>query len=188
MLSCFSHVRLCATPWTAAHQAPVSTGFSRQEYWSGLPFPSPISAHTAGQNKMRVVIISFTFYHVLAKIHETFGGFPGDSWERKWQPTLVLLPGKSHVWRSPVNYNPWGRKESDKTEWLHFHFLSGDSDGKDSACSARDLGLIPGWGRSSGEGNGYPLQYSCLKNSMDRGAWHAETVHVVAKTWTQLSG
>ena len=41
MLSRFSHVRLCATPWTAAHQAPLSRGFSRQEYWSGLPFPSP---------------------------------------------------------------------------------------------------------------------------------------------------
>ena len=42
MLSCFSPVRLCAILWTAAHQAPPSTGFSRQEYWSGLPFPSPI--------------------------------------------------------------------------------------------------------------------------------------------------
>ena len=41
MLSHFSHVQLCATPWTAAHQAPLSTGFSRQEYWIGLPFPSP---------------------------------------------------------------------------------------------------------------------------------------------------
>ena len=41
LLSCFSRVRLCATPKTAAHQAPLSLGFSRQEYWSGLPFPSP---------------------------------------------------------------------------------------------------------------------------------------------------
>ena len=41
MLSCFSRVRLCVTPWTAAHQAPLSTGLSRQEYWSVLPFPSP---------------------------------------------------------------------------------------------------------------------------------------------------
>ena len=43
LLSHISRVRLCATPWTAAHQAPLSTGFSRQEYWSGLPFPSPLS-------------------------------------------------------------------------------------------------------------------------------------------------
>ena len=42
LLSCFSHVRLCATPETAAHQAPLSLGFSRQEHWSGLPFPSPM--------------------------------------------------------------------------------------------------------------------------------------------------
>ena len=46
-----------------------------------------------------------------------------------------------------------------------------DSDGKESACNARDPGSIPGLGRSSGEGNGNPLQYSCLENSMDRGAW-----------------
>ena len=43
MLSCFSHVRCYATPWIAAYQAPLSTGFSRQEYWIGLPFPSTIS-------------------------------------------------------------------------------------------------------------------------------------------------
>ena len=43
MLSCFSHVQLCATSWTAAHHAPLSPGFSMQEYWSGLPFPSPFN-------------------------------------------------------------------------------------------------------------------------------------------------
>ena len=42
LLSCFSHVRLCATPQMGAHQAPLSLGFSRQEHWSGLPFPSPM--------------------------------------------------------------------------------------------------------------------------------------------------
>ena len=48
----------------------------------------------------------------------------------------------------------------------------GGSDSKESACNARDLGLIfPGLGRSPGEGNGYPLQYSCLEHPMDRGAW-----------------
>ena len=46
----------------------------------------------------------------------------------------------------------------------------GGSDGKESAFSARDLGSVPGWERSPGEGNGNPLQYSCLENSMDRGA------------------
>ena len=47
LLSHFSHVRLCATPWTAAHQASPSMGFSRQEHWSGLPFPSPM--HESGK-------------------------------------------------------------------------------------------------------------------------------------------
>ena len=59
----------------------------------------------------------------------------------------------------------------------------GGSDGKASACSVGDLGSIPGLGRSPGEGNGNPLQYSCLENSMDGGAWWA-TVHGVAKSWT----
>ena len=57
----------------------------------------------------------------------------------------------------------------------------GGSDSKDSACNAGDLGLSPGSGKSPGEGNGYLLQYSCLENSMDRGAWQA-VVHGVAKT------
>ena len=57
------------------------------------------------------------------------------------------------------------------------------SDGKESACNAGDPGLIPGLGRSPGGGKGYPLQYSCLGNSMDEGAWWA-TVHGVTKSWT----
>ena len=59
----------------------------------------------------------------------------------------------------------------------------GDSDGKESACSAGDLGLIPGSGRGPGEGNDYPLQYSCLENPIDRGAWWA-TVHEVTEADT----
>ena len=62
----------------------------------------------------------------------------------------------------------------------------GGSDGKESACNAGDPGSIPGSGRSPGEGNGNPLQYSCLENSKDTGAWQA-LVHGVAKSWTQLS-
>jgi len=59
----------------------------------------------------------------------------------------------------------------------------GGSEAKASACNVGDLGSIPGSGRSPGEGNGTPLQYSCLKNPMDRGAWWA-TVHGVAKSRT----
>ena len=60
------------------------------------------------------------------------------------------------------------------------------SDSKESACSAGHMGLIPRSGRSSGDGTGYPLQYSFLENSMDRGAWQA-TVHGVTKSQTRLS-
>ena len=77
---------------------------------------------------------------------------------------------------------------------LFGHFLSlfcksgfpGGSEVKASACKAGDLGSIPGLGRSPGEGNGNPLQYSCLENPMGGGAWWA-TVHGVAKSRTRLS-
>ena len=62
----------------------------------------------------------------------------------------------------------------------------GGSEVNASACNAGDLGLIPGLGISPGEGNGNPLQYTCLKNPMDRGAWWA-AVHDLTKTWTRLS-
>ena len=83
-------------------------------------------------------------------------------WRRKWQPTPVLLPGKSHGQRSLVGCSPWGRYQSDTTEWLHFHF---------------SLFYI-------GEGNGNPLQCSCLKNPRDRGAWWAALYGVAqSQTW-----
>ena len=70
-------------------------------------------------------------------------------WRRQWDPTPVLLPGKPHGRRSLVGCSPWGRQESDTTERLHFHFS-----------------LL--W---TGEGNGNPLQCSCLENPRDGGAW-----------------
>ena len=61
--------------------------------------------------------------------------------------------------------------------------LPGGSDGKESTCNAGDPHSTPGLGTSLGEGNGYPLQYSCLENTMDRGAWQ-DTVHEVTKSQT----
>jgi len=84
-------------------------------------------------------------------------------WRRQWHPTLVLLPGKSHGWRSLVSCSPWGCKESDTTERLHFHFSL--------SCIA--------------EGNGNPLQCSCLENPRDGGAWWA-AVYGVAQNGTRL--
>ena len=82
---------------------------------------------------------------------------------RYWHPTPVLLPGKSHGWRSLEGCSPWGRWGSDTTEWLHFHF---------------SLSRI-------GEGNGNPLQCSCQENPRDRGAWWA-AVHWVTQSRTLL--
>ena len=62
----------------------------------------------------------------------------------------------------------------------------GGSDGKESACNAGNLGLIPGSERSPGGGHGNPLQYSCLENPTDRVAWQA-IVHGVVNSWTRLS-
>ena len=69
---------------------------------------------------------------------------------------------------------------------LKMWFVGVRSVGKESACNVEDLGLIPGSGRSPGEGNGNPLQYSCLGNPMDRGAWWA-TAHGVARVGHDLT-
>ena len=69
---------------------------------------------------------------------------------------------------------------------LEYSCSPGSSDGKESACNAGDLGLIPGLGRASRGGYDNPLLYSCLENPMDRGAWRA-TVHGVTESQTRLS-
>ena len=87
------------------------------------------------------------------------------SWRRRqWHPTPVLLPGKSHGRRSLVGCSPWGSEESDMTEWLPFHF---------------SLSCI-------GEGNGNPLQCSCLENPRGRRAWWA-AVYGVTQSRTRLT-
>ena len=84
-------------------------------------------------------------------------------WRMKWQPTPVLVPGKSLGQRSLVGCHPWGHEELDTTEWLHFHFSF--------SCI--------------GEGNGNPLNCSCLEDSRDGGAWWV-AVYGVPQSWTRL--
>ena len=95
-------------------------------------------------------------------------------WPRMWS---VAAPGTLDFLFLTDTFVKYHKKELD---------LPCSSDSEESACNAGDLGSIPGLGRSPGEGNGNPLQYSCLENRMDRGAWRA-TVHGVAKSWTWLS-
>ena len=83
-------------------------------------------------------------------------------WRRQWHPTPVLLPGKSHAWSSLLGCSPWGLEESDTTERLPFHFSF--------SCI--------------GEGNGNPLQCSCLESPRDGGAWWAAIYGVAqSRTW-----
>ena len=84
-------------------------------------------------------------------------------WRRQQHPTPVLLPGKSHGWRSLVGCSPQGREESDTTERLHFHF---------------SLSCV-------GERNGNPLQCSCLENPRGGGAWWA-AIYGVTQSQTRL--
>ena len=117
------------TPWTVARQAPLSTGFSGQGFWRGLPFVLQGVSLTQGSN-------------------------------------LHLL-----------HFLPWQAEDSFPVASRGF---PGGSEGKASAYNAGDLGSTPGLGRSYGEGNSYPLQYSGLENSMDC------IVHGVTKSWTPL--
>ena len=163
-----SHVQLLATPWTAAHQAPPSMGFSRKEYWSGLPLPSPVSCLAELiQGCLRYIFVSsmlnlgfpggasgkesscqcrrhkrhvqsllticyiylhglpwwLRWWRVVLPMQETQVPSLGQKipWRRKWQPTPVFLPGKLDEQRSLAGYSPWGRKESDTTEYTCMH-------------------------------------------------------------------
>ena len=98
------------------------------------------------------------------------------------KPTPVFLPGESHgQWRL-VGYSPWGHKKSDMTEACIYFFWC-DPDGKESACNAGDLGSILGLGWSSREENGNLLQYSCLENPIDSGAWQGDP-RVTLNPWS----
>ena len=112
-------------------------------------------------------------------------------WRRKWQPTPVFLPGESQGQGSLVGCSLWGHRvghdwsdlaaAAAAAVWL-WGFPGGAS-GKEPACQCRRckrLGLIPGSGRSPGGGHGNPLEYSCLENPLDRGAWRA-TVYGVTE-------
>ena len=118
------------------------------------------------------------------------GRSPGGGHGNPLQYSCLKNP---HEQKSLAGYSPWGCKESDTTgrpssaqHKDNERGFPGGSDVKESACNAGDLDSIPGLGRSPGEGNAYPLQYSYMDNPMDRGTWQA-TVHGVSKSRTQLS-
>ena len=100
-----SRVRFLATSWTAAHQAPLSMGFARQEYWSGVPSPSLCqSLRAANYIQWGIPTASVLCFKCVHLIHSSC-----NRRRRRWHPTPELLPGKSHGWRSLVGCSPWGR-------------------------------------------------------------------------------
>ena len=180
----------------AAHQAPPSLGFSRQEHWTGLQFPSPM--------------------HESEKWKESRSVMSNTSWPHGLQPTRLLhpwdFPGKStrvgcHRLTSDFHFHSWFLKRQ-KLLFLEVTFLNEAScyflevqmhvcvcvcmrllrwlSGKKSACHAGDASLIPGWRRCPRVGNNNLLQLFFLENSIDRGAWVA-TIYGVTKSQTRLA-
>ena len=239
-----SRVQLLGTPWTAAYQAPPSMGFSRQEYWSGLPLPSPplflaascfwVSSGFRRSSRDRA--------RVWNKDSQDFdldvSGVMGEKHTAQRTPIPIQIPQgeslqkmeanieKSKIWEMEMEKlfcsHTWAPNQVLPEGFSPFYALMhsfyclnqyglglwllivtcnliimvlvgfpGGSDGKEFACSAEDLGLIPGTGRSPEEGNSNPLpsqwqpKYSCLENPMDRGAWQA-AVHRVTKSQKKL--
>ena len=108
-----------------------------------------------------------TFWYNVYSPPTSFESSYSPFWRRQWHPTPVLLPGESHGQRSLVGCSPWGRWESDTTEWLPFHFLF--------SCI--------------GEGNGNPLQCSCLENpgTGEPGGLLSVGSHRVRHDWSDLA-
>ena len=145
---------------------PFTSNLENVDGFSGVPC-SLLSPVTVSSGVWYFTVPAWTHVHQdsktvcswqLLKLHGGSSGFQerrkGKQAVKKQRMSITLSPDHPGL--------PW---------WLS---------GKESTCNARDKGSVPEWGRSSGEGNGNPLQYPCLRNPMDRGAWRA-TVHGVAK-------
>ena len=121
--------------------------------WFDLAVQGTVQHHSSKTSKLGLYHTFLFFFNWMFLASNT--------WRRQWQPTLVLLPGKSRGWRSLLGCSPWGHEESDTTERPHFDF---------------SLSCI-------GKGIGNPLQCSCLENPRDGGAWWA-AVYGVTQSWT----
>ena len=175
-------LQLCPTlcdPVSCSPPGVLSMAFSRQEYWSGLPCP-PSDLPNSGVEPALLTspalagrfFTTSTTWEALKNVIDIVK-LPSGCWANLYfYHQHELLPNGScrreniKVWSLLIICErlPW---------WLS---------GKESSCQCRRCGLIPRLGRSSGEGNGYPLQYACLENPMDRGAWQA------ASPWRSESG
>ena len=146
----FSHVQFFVTPWTATHQASLSPSLT----------PGTCSNWCPSSQWCQTTI--------------SFSIIPFSSCLQSSPHQGLFQWGRPALYRQETN-NLLGRQIIVKKLQNRWGLAGGLID-KEICCNAGDLDLIPGSGRSPGEGNGNPLQYSCLENSMDRGAWQV-TVH-----------
>ena len=176
-------------------QAPLSMGFPRQEYWSGLPFlspgylpnlgikpASPASSALAGRFFTTELPGKPSLGYSLSRLPEKSSFHFASPCFCHCSLLLNTLKTKSTNWEAFNSNIPFkfykclisGVFCLMKVIFIILMFSGGflvGSDSKESACNAEDLGLIRGSGRSTGEGNGNPLWYSCQENPMDGGAW-----------------
>ena len=187
-----SRVRLFPTPWTAAYQAPPSMWFSRQEYCSGVPSPSRHFKYTYPLFLLTITAVCVFWVLVLHPLtFQTVSTLSDSSFSNIWplgsynlnilnNNFLVFIGERRTFYNRNIHFFPG----------LIMFFLQyfiglnkgfpGGSGNKESAWNAGDPGSILGSGKSLGEGKDNPLQYSCLENSVDRGAWQP-SVHGVAE-------
>ena len=145
-------------------------GFSRQEYVGGLPCPSPGNLPHPGIERESLHLLRWQAGSLpLSRL-----GSPRAAYHH----SVSLIPKR----------RPIPAYSSRFSVYVDYQGFPGGTSGEEPPASAgdiRDLGSVPGWGRSPGGGHGHPLQYSCLENPMHRGAWQA-TGRGVAKSQTRL--
>ena len=159
-------------------------GFSRQEYWSGLPFPSPGDLPDPGFEPRSPVLQADSLPSEPPGKLDQIKEYPQKGkMSLKWRPNDLFGNEDSKeetrgkiTWRYRTQI--LNRSIDGLPKWLS---------GKESACSAGDVSSVSGLGRSPGEGNDNPFQYSCLRNPMYRGAWWATVCGVAEVVGTRLS-
>ena len=119
LLSCFSRVLFCATPQTAAYEAPLSLGFSRQEYWSGLPFPSPMYETEKWKWSRSVVPDSATLWTAAYQASPSMGFSGQEYWSGLPLPSpWAVAKGKGVKWQTPLECRVPKNSRRDKKAFL----------------------------------------------------------------------
>ena len=173
LLRCAQSCLTLCDPMDCSHRAPLSMGFSRQECWSGLPFPSPGDLPDQGIKPTSLVSPALQVNSLppappgkpfFVGWYSQIVGFPNSSVGKESASNAGdpgLIPGSGRSAGEGIGYPlqySWASLVRERTRC---------SAGKEPTCDAGYLGSIPGLGRSPGEGKGYPLQYSGLENSVD---------------------